>query len=436
MSTHHTGERQNGDWGSWVLIVFLFAIQVWPVALILLFVKLFGSDGKKRQSQTPPLQREAQIPYKMEGNETAREAYRQSRRAYRQDRKAEDLAHRMVRTPASKSSNARLLKLAGIVLAIIGAAEAFGPAQVLYVQGFLSRSEVWMLLQYLAMAVAGGGLFFSGRNMERSMKRYQKYLSVMGSCGAMSFDEISRKLGYSRRKVGKDLQKMIDKGYFGDSAYLNRELGYFFRNGQADVETQEKKAAPVQTPKETEEGYSGILRNIRRLNDLIADPVLSAKICRLEEITAKIFKAVEDDPRKKSRIDTFLNYYLPTTQKLLNSYAEFEAAGVEGENLQQAKARIESTMDSIIAGFEHQLDELYQADVLDVDSDIRVMESMLNRDTASVAKDFGLGRARCAEPARTSGTKSESAVPSAPSTPRKTDLDLGGTAAQKMEEAD
>ena len=64
---------------------------------------------------------------------------------------------------------------------------------------------------------------------------------------------------------------------------------------------------------------------------------------------------------------------------------------MEGENLRQAKSRIESTMDAIVKGFEHQLDELYKTDAMDVDSDIRVMETMLNRDTASVERDFGLG---------------------------------------------
>ena len=48
-------------------------------------------------------------------------------------------------------------------------------------------------------------------------------------------------------------------------------------------------------------------------------------------------------------------------------------------------------MDSIVKGFEHQLDELYQADAMDVDSDIRVMEHMLRRDTGSAEEDFGLG---------------------------------------------
>ena len=67
---------------------------------------------------------------------------------------------------------------------------------------------------------------------------------------------------------------------------------------------------------------------------------------------------------------------------------------MEGENLRQAKGRIETTMDSIVKGFEHQLDELYKADALDVDSDIRVMETMLRRDTATVEQDFNMGPAR------------------------------------------
>ena len=101
---------------------------------------------------------------------------------------------------------------------------------------------------------------------------------------------------------------------------------------------------------------------------------------------------MENDPEKAKRIDKFLTYYLPTTQKLLDSYAQFESAGVEGENLSQAKARIASTMDMIIQGFSHQLDELYQADAMDVDSDIRVMETMFRRDTGSFSDDFGMNR--------------------------------------------
>ena len=50
-------------------------------------------------------------------------------------------------------------------------------------------------------------------------------------------------------------------------------------------------------------------------------------------------------------------------------------------------------MDALIKGFDKQLDDLYRNEAMDIDSDIRVMENMLRRDTASVEDDFGLGGA-------------------------------------------
>lgn len=397
--------KKENDWTSWALIVFLFAIGVWPVALFLLFSKLFGSDGKRQTASPPPLQTAAP------GDRADRARPQQSR--------AQTAAQKVVRSPATKKSNAKWLKIIGAILLGMGLIAGWDSIDSMYWVGIESY-YVWELLQNLAIAAGGGGMLWAGILMDRAVKRYAKYLSVIGDREAMDLGQLARTLGYPEKRVEKDLQKMIDKGYFGGRAYLNVELGYLFRSSKADedlrrqVFQEEERAEQNRPPKEAEEGYSGILRNIRRANDQIADPVLSAKIDRLEEITARIFRAVEADPKKKNQIDTFLNYYLPTTQKLLDSYAQFESAGVEGENLRQAKSRIESTMDSIIAGFEHQLDQLYKADAMDVDTDIRVMESMLNRDTATVERDFGLGR-------QTGGGKTA-------------DVDLGGAAAQRQED--
>ena len=358
-------KKGDDDWFSWAVIVFLFAVNLWPIALVLLLVKLFGRDGKTK----------AALP-----DNTPEPAAQSSR--------AKTAARRMTRTPLPKKSNARTLQIIGAVVTVVGILGAAEPLDmILYSSDWVG---IWLedFLGGLAIAVAGGAMVWKGTAMDRQLKRYAKYLAVMGDREAMPVEELARTLGYPERRTERDLQKMIDKGYFGGKAYLNVEMGYLFRSGKADQKLRQKQAE-AQTPKEAEEGYSGILRSIRRANDRIADPVLSAKIDRLEAITAKIFQAVEADPQKGSRIDTFLNYYLPTTQKLLDSYAEFESAGVEGENLRQAKQRIETAMDSIIKGFEHQLDELYKADALDVDSDIRVMETMLRRDTASVEDDFG-----------------------------------------------
>ena len=161
------------------------------------------------------------------------------------------------------------------------------------------------------------------------------------------------------------------------------------------VEEVEEKPQPTGNPeldKMISDGELAI-REMKRLNDSIKDETISRQIDRLEEVSGKIFDCVKADPGKLPQIRKFMNYYLPTTLKLLENYADFEEAGVSGENLSQAKSRIAATMDNIVAGFEHQLDELYRTDAMDVDSDIRVMETMLRRDTASAADDFGLGGA-------------------------------------------
>ena len=393
-------KRNNDDsWFPWALMIFLFVIKAWPIALILPFVKLFADDEKKERTAAPPLQKPAQQRSQPMTKRAAQQGAVQPRQPMTKqaapEKKARAAMRKAAKSPSVKKSNAWLLKIAGAALTFFGVMVT-GTAieDMLYLFDTL---RFWLpeMLQGLAFLAGGLAMLYSGFSMDKSLKRYAKYLSVMGDREAVPVEELARTLGYSRSRVERDLQKMIDRGYFGGKAYLNVELGYLFRSGQAGADWQQRQQAAraAQTPpapKEAEEGYSGILRNIRRANDDIADPVLSAKIGRLEEITARIFRAVEEDPGKRDKIDTFLNYYLPTTQKLLDSYAEFEAAGVEGENLRQAKERIESTMDAIVRGFEHQLDELYKADVLDVDSDIRVMEHMLRRDTATTEDDFGL----------------------------------------------
>lgn len=391
MANQQKQPNGSGDW-SWPLII-LCLCSIFPLGLLLLFFKLFGSDAQKSVRQAPPLRsslgqaadRFSRAAARQSSGARQSAGTRQSAKTGRSSRAAKT-AKKVTRAPALKKSNAWLLKIAGGALAVFG-------CMIVDASG----GYWWELSQGLAILLGGCAMVYSGFSMDRALKRYTRYLLVMGDREAVPVEEIARTLGYSERRVARDLEKMIDKGYFGGKAYVNMELGYLFRGSGVEAGWQRRQAETCQAeeetvrpPREAEEGYSGILRSIRRANDQIADPVLSAKVNRLEEITAKIFRAVEEDPRKADRIGTFLNYYLPTTQKLLNSYASFESAGIEGENLRQAKQRIETAMDAIVQGFEHQLDQLYQADVMDIDSDIRVMEHMLRRDTGSAAQDFGL----------------------------------------------
>ena len=307
----------------------------------------------------------------------------------------------VTRTPDYTAKGGKTMKVIGTVLSILGCLALF--SAVGDNLSFAYHYNEWwyfarQLFYPLGMVAGGASLLLGSGAMKRRQRRFATYLRTAGKKPAVPLDYLARATDVSRRRVEKDVDLMLEKGLWGDKAYVDMGSGMLFRSQAAATAYFDKTRQPQQTPEpavppQASEGYAGTLRQIRELNDRIADEALSAKIDRIEQVSGRIFKAIEDTPAKKNAAGTFLNYYLPTTLKLLENYASFEEAGVSGENLSQAKAKIEKTMDSIVAGFEHQLDELYRTDAMDVDSDIRVMETMLRRDTASAADDFGLGGA-------------------------------------------
>lgn len=119
------------------------------------------------------------------------------------------------------------------------------------------------------------------------------------------------------------------------------------------------------------------LEDMRKANELIESPLVSDKIDSLSEITKKIFNYVSEKPQKLKDIRRFLTYFLPTTVKLLNSYARAEAQDNKGENINQIKNDIEGAMDGIIDSFHKHLDNLYADEAMDIDAEITVFDSML-----------------------------------------------------------
>ena len=116
---------------------------------------------------------------------------------------------------------------------------------------------------------------------------------------------------------------------------------------------------------------------MRRLNASIKDVKISAQISHLESTTGKIIDAVVEKPSKLPQIRKFMNYYLPTTLKLLNAYDRMDSTGASGANIDGTKGKIEDMLETICAAFTRQLDDLYGQEAMDVSAEIRVMEQML-----------------------------------------------------------
>ena len=382
-------KNNNNDLSSWIIIGAMFLFGLWPVGLILLLSKLSEGGGRKmRQQAREAWQRTAA------GSAEAKPA--QARASA-----AKNTVRKVTETPNYSDKGAKTMKIIGAVVAILGA--FFLVQQVDYFElRYAIKWHDWMdLLRQvfypMGMMAGGVSLLLGSGAMKRRQRRFATYLRTAGQKAAVPLDYLARAADVSRKRVEKDVNLMLEKGMWGDEAYIDLGSGMLFKSQEAATayfdaahRAKAEQEQPRQPAAPAPEGYAAILAQIRDLNDRIADEHLSAQMDRMEQVAGRIFRLIEEDENKRAAAGTFLSYYLPTTLKLLENYAAFEEAGVSGENLSQAKAKIEKTMDSIVAGFEHQLDELYRTDAMDIDSDIRVMETMLRRDTASVADDFGL----------------------------------------------
>ncbi len=281
----------------------------------------------------------------------------------------------------SDRSQRRLLLVVGIILLIAGCLSAAEPLGWILGYGF-TMYDLYDLMPGLLMA--GGGVFsicYQGWLKKRS-NRFMLYKAAIAGRDYVTLEELASKAGVSVRKLKKDLEAMLDKGLLPPTAYIDHGSGALVLVPGANAKESDaaQEDEPSSPPRDDEDRYRAILKEIRALNDAIEDAEVSERIDEIEDLTARIFKAVQEKPEKLPQIKSFMSYYLPTTLKLLGTYASFESSGVDGDNIKTAKAEIERILDTLVDGFRKQLDKLFESDAMDIASDIDVLENMLRRD--------------------------------------------------------
>lgn len=314
----------------------------------------------------------------------------QSRPVYEQGTQTPNAASAKPQMQGKKGKNAWLatgLTVAGVVL-LLGALAAL-PEGVYWLPEALAEGDYywrWLLsdlMPVLLGATTGIGCLFGAQHIRTSRRMRKKIDNIVGDAKYMYIQDIASAVPCSYEKCCKYLESYIDEGVFGPEAYLDMRRKCLVVSGKApDPEPKKPRKAKVAKPAAAQEKdeYQKILDELRRVNDEIPDEEMTDKISRLEAVSTKIFEQAKADPEKLPQMRKFMDYYLPTSLKLLNTYAELDKQGIEGENISESKHRIEQTMDTLVKAFETQLDKLFASDALDVSTDIDVMENMLRAD--------------------------------------------------------
>lgn len=364
--TVNNGRTNGSGINDWILIVAAICI-FWPLGAYLLFRKLMG-DNKGFKSGRSGTSFSYNSQYE----------YHYSAQDLKNGRKT---AHGAACKPEQTNPVQSSLKK-GKVMSIVGGAMAalFGITGI----SKLIEYTVWGGLRYalpalfsiFGLCAVGLVLLYAGLFRTRKGKRFQKYLNTIGRQKKIAVSTLAGATGYSVSKVCNDLDEMLEMGIF--------PVGYLDRAGATLILSEEGvQEPPKEEPKATVEAEYAILKEIQEVNDAIPDALMSGKINRIAAITQKILDYQKKNPGQDAELRSFLDYYLPTTLKILRAYAQLDAQGISGENINSAKTRIEGMMDKVVDGFEKQLDRLFQSETMDITSDIHVLEQMLKKDGLS-----------------------------------------------------
>ncbi len=381
---------------SWIINVILLS-AFWPAGVVILLMRLSGNDvlskilmrlftkveeNREEASRVDPLMPQANSSSRSRAARMGFEPQQEAQKAQQQPKQGQPEEKGKKDTASRVDKGRTALIIVGWLLLAAGVLTVFEP---------LSKGVLWAALRSIAVALCGGGMLFASWKKGKKEQDYQNCVKVVGDKASIDLASLAAALGRKPRDVENDLDDMVDRGYFGDAAYFDKARDVLIID-PAKAEVQLRKAAAESA--EGKDQYQLLLMELDRCIQRIRDPGMQQKAMKIRGLSSSIFAAVREEPAKRPKIGTFLNYYFPQTLKLLNQYGDIESKEYQGENLSKTRERIDGAADLLIDAYQRQLDALYLSTSMDVDSDIDVLETMLKRDglAGSEFSSFGEGQ--------------------------------------------
>jgi hypothetical protein len=274
--------------------------------------------------------------------------------------------------------------------------------------------ESFSVLIVLAVVFAAGFLFsllllLVGRKRRNVIQRLSRYSAMLsGQKTVLKVDDIAAETGFAPSLVRQDMKRLKQWQLHFD-LYLDT-LGSSIMKGKdtyrqylecerlrVEREKEEAERARKMTDPKTAslevfraEGLAAVDK-IRAANILLPGEEISTKLSKLEKTMKRIFDHVAKHPEKLSETRRLMNYHLPTTLKLVEKYCQYDVMDFQPENVKNAKAEIEQTLEMAEAAFSNFLETLFHDDTLDITTDAEVLKQMLEQEGLTGRKFEAMG---------------------------------------------
>lgn len=279
----------------------------------------------------------------------------------------------------------------------------FGPVTLAFLPDILLGIDVGASI---AAGVFCGALAFAGFNMLRKGIRtgkrinlFKKVKNILGTREYVDIAELVARTNMDRIKLLEELSGMLSDGYFrmghldrqGTCLMVTDQVYGQYQQLEAQQRMQREEAAREEAIRRSQAEESGITPEYQQMMDSCQNYInmihqcnidlpgeeITRKLNRLEAVVTRIVDEARKNPKKTTELHKFMDYYMPTTWKLLDAYRTFEREPIQSANIVNTKREIESSLDTINEAYEKLLNDLFQATAWDISSDISVLTSML-----------------------------------------------------------
>lgn len=320
-------------------------------------------------------------------------------------------SHPRVQSPSFPVARTPSGTVSGVLYEVFGGigVGTFGLTFFIYFfASITSGIDIGLLGLFLTFTLLCGLVLWRGIIQRKRVRRFKRYVKIMDGKCHYPVEKLAAYMGQKKQFTVKDLNKMTDLGMFPEGhfdeaktdfildhktydLYLDTIISKKQREQEEERALREREVAATRvTEDEIDTDQDKVERvlaqgniyigKIRECNDKIPDDIVSEKLFKLEYITNRIFEHIKKYPNKVEKIEKFMDYYLPTTLKLVTTYQELDSQPVVGENIRRTKVEIEETLDTINAAFGKLLDSLFEDEMFDISSDISVLETVLKQE--------------------------------------------------------
>lgn len=211
------------------------------------------------------------------------------------------------------------------------------------------------------------------------------------------FESDSGRVGRIRFRTKKDEERFQVylvaekvKKVHSDTEKLHEDLDAAFAQPDAanpsDADRKQQEAKPAKSRfanksfLQMQKVGCEALEEFEQMRPFISNENVRKSVKRLETTTRRMMQDAEADPNDVAAIQKFFNKYMPTTRKLVRTYAELSQFKATSGNISKSTKNIETMLRDIADAFDKKFVSLYDNNLMDIESDMDVMRTLMNRD--------------------------------------------------------